>query len=548
MPIILALFLLQAAQASISGRVVRRGSDTPVPRAQLVLTKVQSQVTDLRTVTADENGKFSIPNLAPGQYRLFAEREGFLRAEYSQRLNVGGTQELKDIVLPMTPTGVIAGRVRDADGRAVRNAVVRALRPAYREGIRNLDSVQTTETSDLGEYRLFGLPPGLYFVSALPAPGPRIEGDVYVVPVIPTRENGNTRERRTPGNTAIADGIVDPSVFDRETFLTIYYPGTTDAAAAAAIDLQPGATVSGVDLGTAPSRTVNVRGKVSDGRTGQPADKASITITQRGQNGISRSGQAAGGRFDISEIVPGSYEVMAQTTVPEIIRARLPIEVGDRDVENISLILQPGFPITGRFTVEGPVSGDNPQAVSPYVQLQPPNGLGGGYSVPARDGTITVPNVNPGDYRLRVRPVPPSWYIKSAVFEGTDVLNAGLHVETQSRTSLDIVMSANGATLEAQVLDSERRHAQGVTVALVPDPSRRHRYDLYKSAATDASGRVRLQGIAPGEYKAFAWTNIVADSWQDPGIIRVFESRGEPVHFDEGAQRSVTLNVIGTPQ
>jgi len=76
-PIVLALFLLQVPQASIKGRVVRLGTDSPVARARLALTRIQGQLTDIRTVTAGENGEFSIPNLARGQYRLFAEREGY---------------------------------------------------------------------------------------------------------------------------------------------------------------------------------------------------------------------------------------------------------------------------------------------------------------------------------------------------------------------------------------------------------------------------------------------------------------------------------------
>src|SRR6266850_7881982 len=100
--IALALLLLQVPQASIKGRVVRLGTDSPVVRARLVLTRIQGQLTDIRTVTADENGKFSIPNLAPAQYRLFAEREGYLRVEYGQRgasrtgtvITVGDRQEI----------------------------------------------------------------------------------------------------------------------------------------------------------------------------------------------------------------------------------------------------------------------------------------------------------------------------------------------------------------------------------------------------------------------------------------------------------------------
>jgi hypothetical protein len=550
MLVVLAFFFFQASQSSLEGRVVRLGSENPVARARLILTKIQGQLRDTRTTTADETGKFSIPNLPAGRYRLFAEHEGYIRAEHDQRgasrtgtpITLADRQNFRDIVITMTPTGVITGRVRDADGRPVRNVVVRVLRAVYREGQRTLNSIQVGETDDLGEYRIFGLVPGMYFVSALPAPGPRIEGDEYVVPVIPTRDNGNRRETRTAGNVAIASGSVDPSVYDREAFLTVYYPGTTNVTTAAPIDLQAGAIVSGIDLHTARSRTVNVRGRVINGITGQPAEAVSVSVASRSENGISRSGKVAMGRFDIAEVTPGSYNITAQTTsTDERLFARVPLEVGDRDVENISLTLQSGFTLTGRLTVEGRPSTDNDtQAPRPFVQLQP------GYSFPVNpDGTFATNNVNPGNYRLRMMVFPANWYIKSAVLGSTEVLNAGIRLEADPRTPLNIVVGTNGASLDVLVVDAQRRPVQGGPVALVPDASRRHRFDLYRSAVTDASGRVRLQGIAPGDYKALAWTEMEQDSWQDPTVIRTYENRGESVRFDEGARQSLTLTVIG---
>ena len=54
------------------------------------------------------------------------------------------------------------------DGQPAVNATVQALKATYPDGKRVLKPVQTAITNDLGEYRLFWLPPGSYFVSALP--------------------------------------------------------------------------------------------------------------------------------------------------------------------------------------------------------------------------------------------------------------------------------------------------------------------------------------------------------------------------------------------
>src|SRR5262245_61982605 len=82
--LISVLFFFQATQtpktASIEGRVVRLGTDSPVARARIVLTKIQGQLNDVRTADTDDAGRFAIRNLGPGQYRVFAERQGYLRA------------------------------------------------------------------------------------------------------------------------------------------------------------------------------------------------------------------------------------------------------------------------------------------------------------------------------------------------------------------------------------------------------------------------------------------------------------------------------------
>src|SRR5262249_53467291 len=84
-------------------------------------------------------------------------------------LTVNPGQRLTDIVLQLMPAGTISGRVFDRDGEPMANVTVEALKYVYQEGQRVMNVVQTARTNDLGEYRLFWLPPGQYFVSATPS-------------------------------------------------------------------------------------------------------------------------------------------------------------------------------------------------------------------------------------------------------------------------------------------------------------------------------------------------------------------------------------------
>src|SRR4029079_18654873 len=73
--------------------------------------------------------------------------------------------ERLDFALPRG--GVITGRVLDEFGDPVSDVQVAALRPQTVGGSRRLVNMgRPGTTNDIGEFRLFGLPPGDYFVSA----------------------------------------------------------------------------------------------------------------------------------------------------------------------------------------------------------------------------------------------------------------------------------------------------------------------------------------------------------------------------------------------
>jgi hypothetical protein len=140
--------------------------------------------------------------------------------------------------------------------------------------------------------------------------------------------------------------------------------------------------------------------------------------------------------------------------------------------------------------------------------------------------------------------LPANTYIKSARLGSRDVIDGILPFETPPQDLLDIVLRPTAASFSAIVVDEAQQPQAGVTVVLVPDAARRSRRDLYRTAVSDAAGRVNLTGITPGDYKAFAWENIPANSWQDPEILRTYDSRGQGFRLDENSKESMTLRVI----
>ena len=104
--------------------------------------------------------------------------------------------------------------------------------------------------------------------------------------------------------------------------------------------------------------------------------------------------------------------------------------------------------------------------------------------------------------------------------------------------------SANVGTLEGVVVSEKQEPVGNVSVALIPDVPYRARLELYKTATTDAAGRFRLSGIAPGSYRVFSWDDVEGWPWQDPEWLRPYEGRGRQLQFEEGIRKSIQLTVI----
>lgn len=185
----LATALIQApaavATASIAGRVAESGNGAPIPDAQVTVMPVRSArvFTGIPepplSVRTDKDGRFTIRGLEPGRYHLAAQKSGYAMAfgpgAASTIELASGQEQRADLTLERG--AAIVGRVVNDAGEPLVNLRVMALRNAP-VGPRSatapnpgpIPAGPSAQTNDLGEFRLFGLPAGEYYVQASPVP------------------------------------------------------------------------------------------------------------------------------------------------------------------------------------------------------------------------------------------------------------------------------------------------------------------------------------------------------------------------------------------
>ena len=161
--------------AGIRGRVV---ADDGRPLSQ-ALVRLQSDdyPSLIPAAITDQDGQYEFQKLSAGTFRVSAMKPGFIAMEYGRRrpfdsgdpieLRPGETRARVDIALPRP--GALVGHVVDEDGEPIEGAGVHLLQTQYRGGRRRLVSgggQGSHRTDDRGAYRIYGVPPGEYLVSA----------------------------------------------------------------------------------------------------------------------------------------------------------------------------------------------------------------------------------------------------------------------------------------------------------------------------------------------------------------------------------------------
>lgn len=391
----------------ITGQVVSEDG-RPLPYAVIYLNQVYSRVAGSPvTATTDSEGRFRSANLEAGLYVLNAMLPGFTSTDMPADLNDFKYYRPGDFVnITLVKGGVITGTVRDANGDAVVAVSVRATRMRDAAGRsaagRFSGFFPERMTDDRGVYRIYGLPPGTYVVSA--------------------------------GSGQRGFGGVNAYEGDAQTF----FPSSTRDTAAE-VPVRSGEEATGIDIRYRGERGHTISGTVTGFIETGVNSGVPILLRQASSGGFEATTFVMAGTkpgFSFSGVSDGEYEVMAQQWggATESSAASIPrrITIKGADVTGIELALAPLASINGRVTLEAApkeTCGAENRATalletaitarrdeknqSKEASSTPFFSASGG--VPDDKGEFVIRNLMPGGYRISVRLTNDAWYVRSIV-------------------------------------------------------------------------------------------------------------------------------------
>jgi protocatechuate 3,4-dioxygenase beta subunit len=470
----------------------------------------------------DLAGRFRIDNVLPGTYTLFATAQGYvvdvpdasLGPPPANTVSVSDGQTVKDRALSLVPYGAISGRVLDEGGEPIAAVAVEALTFSYSRSGRALRATRTAATNDRGEYRLFDLAPGRWYLEVSKYTG---------TPSLP--------------------GHVHSSVIE-EGYAATFYPGVKQSSAAGAVEVPPAADLRQFDFSMRLTPVYHLRGKTLDTRTGQPAAGAAVQVYRCGDDrggafGALKTGPS--GDFDFKGLTPGCYWLASELAgLPKLVAPTSRVTLADRDVDDVVFRLEPAFSLRGVVLLE---EGSPDRMRAARVVLEPGAGIAaGGAATIDADGTFTVPNLAPATYRVHVDRVP-GLYLKSVRLGDLDA-SSDFHIDaTPGAGPLTIVLRGDSGQLAGVASPAPTFLPLRITVA--PDGALAERLDLLHTfEPSEPGGAFHIAGLAPGDYKIFAWQTDDEALVEYPEFRKLLESKAASLTVTPHGQANSELRAI----
>ena len=514
--------------ARISGSVKSAADDAPLARARVVATS--AALPQPRVAITGPDGKYAITDLPAGSYTVTATRTGFAAYSYQQGRSMTGAavtladgQQAANIDLALVAGGVIAGRILDEDGAPFAGATVEALVRRMQGGGDALFSIATAQTDDRGEFRLFGLPPGSYFVSAAD----------------PAFTNVSTPK-----------GV--------QHYSATYHPGTALADQARPVTVGGAGPAPRVEFRLQLVPPARVAGALT-AYDARPLLNGAIIMSPLGGDGVpvvpDEPKIFPDGRFSFDGVAPGHYQIRARgqtdPAAPALF-AVYSIEVFGGDVEGIRMTLRPGAMLDGTLTFDS-ARGTRPPDLS-TLRVRAPfidgNAFGDSLTGTVQPGgAYAIRGIMKGSHQLVVDGLQAPWVVKSVHYRGKDITDLQLPVEEHEQfRDVRIVVTDSAGEVSGVVRNPRDLPAAntGVIVCARAQVFWMRTNRRLRVTFTDQNGRWSVAGLPPGEYFAVASPLIDEGDLGRRERLEALASVGTPFTLESAAAHP-TLTLQVTP-
>ncbi|HEX5108633.1 MAG TPA: carboxypeptidase-like regulatory domain-containing protein [Vicinamibacterales bacterium] len=513
----------------LRGRVTRLDNGQPLRRVLITVAGTAALIRDLPTAFTDNEGRFELTGLPAARYTLTAMKAGFVTLQYGQRrpnepgrpIELANAARLEGVDLALPRGAAIAGRIFDQDGEPVVNAAVQVLRQRFVKGRRQLASgVGSSDLSDdRGEFRVYGLPPGTYYVSA------------------------SVQDR--PELTAV---FVGPTLGSVSTF----YPGTSSPEAAQPVTVALGQEIGGLSFAVARARRAAISGVVRTA-DGSPASDATLSLSQSMvfSSGMSSRGGSVSpdGSFSWPDLPPGEYNVSASVrSREEFAVARVVLDGADVRVE---LTPRKTDVARGRITFDG---GAPPASLRPaQVRIRPvsldPSELEvqRGTQTTRDDWTFEV-GVTPGSRLLRTTTTA-GWAIKSVRVGDRDVTDTPLLFNGSDIDGVEIRLTDRLTDVSGLVRDGRGRATTDATVVLFADDPGKWGPETRFVAVVrpDQGGRFSQRGLPPASYVAAALEYLEPGEETNPATLERLRQVGTRFTLADAEAKTLDVTLSSLP-
>ena len=518
---------------SIRGRITAADTGAPLRRALVNLGGPQK----MRGTYTDHEGRYEFNDLPPGTYNLFvnpgSHRAGYQSTPYGaspssfgfnmrpKPIELADGQRIANLDVALLRTGVISGRVIDADGQPA--ARVRVAAWLVRPGS---DPAQTNsaQTDDLGQFRLFNLMPGDYFLVANPSMG---------------------------GSQAEIQG--EPT-----GFAPTYAPGTPVRSEAMRLRVARGAEAS-VDIQLLETRVYSISGMVVTSKGDAMGNVSVMLMRTESSTGSSFGAPVTPtGTFTFRNVPPGQYDVVARHTLPRapgtVVRGPDPnqelgivrVDVGTSDLTSVVVATQPGATVAGEIVFDGEMTEGRRASLSAQPTERRP--FIGGPLLEVKESTFLMRNVY-GPVVLRGSAGGgPGWGLEAVLLRGKDITDVPTTFTASDSGHLQIVFTDKAPSVVGVVVDESGKPAAEAAIILFGrDPSTwQPRSSYYRTGRIVKDGRYAINGLREGQYYAVAVPLDVPLNLGQPSaeLLESLSQVATAVTLNMGEKRPVDLTLV----